>query len=67
MHGDRSNARKSRSWLSLAPSDKQREMLGLDVFAPVSRYRASCLITWRFSEKQIQKTIQTHCYNKIAA
>jgi len=67
MHGDRSNARKSRSWLSLAPSDKQREMLGLDTFAPVSRYRASCLITWRFSEKQIQKTIQTHCYNKIAA
>lgn len=66
-NGDRSNARKSRSWLALQPSDKQRQMLGLDQFTPMSRYRASCAITWRFSEKMIKTAIQQRYLNKIAA
>jgi superfamily II DNA or RNA helicase len=57
-HGDRSNARKSRSWLSMPPSDKQRQMLNIDQFTPMSRYRASCAITWRFAERRIQLTIE---------
>lgn len=57
-HGDKSNARKSRSWLSLPPTDKQRALLNIDPFQPMSRYRASCALTWRFSERVIRNTIE---------
>jgi DNA repair protein RadD len=66
-HGDKSNARKSRSWLSMAPSDKQRQMLGLDHFTPISRYRASCAITWKFAERQIKQIVQGRWSGKAAA
>jgi superfamily II DNA or RNA helicase len=53
-HGDKSNARKSRSWLSLPPTDKQRAILNINQFDPMSRYRASCALTWRFNERVIR-------------
>jgi DNA repair protein RadD len=57
-HGDKSNARKSRSWLSLPPTDKQRALLNIDPFQPMSRYRASCALTWRFNERVIRNIVE---------
>lgn len=61
-HGDKSNARKSRSWLSLPPTDKQREMLGIQLMSSeafsMNRYRASCAITWRFAETRIRRAVE---------
>jgi hypothetical protein len=62
-HGDRSNARKSRSWLSLPPTDKQKELLGIQPMSmeafQMNRYRASCALTWKFSEQRIKQAVQT--------
>jgi DNA repair protein RadD len=60
-HGDRDTARKSKRWLSEPPSDKQLQMLG---FANqmqalgMTKYRATCLIQWKFSEKAIRKILE---------
>lgn len=57
--GDKSNARKSKSWLSLPASEKQLQTLGLNPFSGfgVNRYRASCLLTWRFNERNIRAAL----------
>lgn len=57
-HGDSSTAKKSRSWLSLPPSPKQAQLLGLGSFSPVSRYRASCMLTFKFCERMIKSACQ---------
>lgn len=61
-HGDKSNARKSRSWLSLPPTDKQKELLGIQPMSmeafQMNRYRASCALTWKFSEQRIKQAVQ---------
>lgn len=61
-HGDRSNARKSRSWLSMPPSDKQLNILGIAPLTPaafsMNRYRASCALTWRFCEGRIRSAVE---------
>jgi superfamily II DNA or RNA helicase len=66
-HGDRSNARKSRSWLSLPPTDKQKELLGIQPMSMeafhMNRYRASCALTWRFGEQRIKHAVQTQTAN----
>jgi superfamily II DNA or RNA helicase len=54
-NGDTSLCRKTRSWLNLPPTQKQIEMLqnGANMFN-MSRYRASCLLTWKFNEGKIR-------------
>ena len=54
QHGDTSLCKKTRSWLSLPPTDKQLQMLpGKNAFS-MSRYTASCLLTWKFNESKIK-------------
>jgi superfamily II DNA or RNA helicase len=54
-NGDTSLCRKTRSWLNLPPTQKQIQMLGngANMFN-MSRYRASCLLTWNFNENKIR-------------
>lgn len=59
-HGDKSNARKSRSWLTDDASDEQYRMLGMarpPLFGRMSKYRAACSITWKWNESKIQQSI----------
>lgn len=60
-HGDKTNARKSRSWLSLPATEAQLSQLQLPAMAAIStsRYRASALLTWKFNEKYIRGKILT--------
>jgi superfamily II DNA or RNA helicase len=57
QNGDVSLCRKSRSWLALPPTEGQKKFLhGMSMFN-TSRYRASCLLTWKFNEKKIQSLV----------
>lgn len=58
--GDDKQAKKSKSWLSQPPTDKQREALKLDMFSTVSRYRASCMLQWKYSERVIKQKVMTN-------
>ena len=55
-YGDDKTARKSKRWITSPPSDKQLQFLGLSPMAGVglSRYRASCAITWKRMERSIK-------------
>jgi DNA repair protein RadD len=55
-NGDTANARKSKRWISAPPSDKQLQALGLGAMGAIglSRYRASCAITWQKMERAIK-------------
>ncbi len=56
-NGDRANSRKTKSWIKLPPTDAQlKHMADVPMFG-MSRYRASCLLTWRFNESRIKKAI----------
>jgi hypothetical protein len=57
-NGDTSLCRKTRSWLNLPPTAKQIQTLGngANMFN-MSRYRASCLLTWNFNENKIRTKI----------
>lgn len=61
-HGDDSNAKKTKSWMHLPPTEKQLKMLGLGVMGGlgVSRYRASCMQTWRFFERGIKSKVMSN-------
>lgn len=55
--GDVSLCKKSRSWLSLPPTDKQQESLpGMNLFG-TNRYAASCLLTWKWNERTIKSLL----------
>ena len=65
-HGDHKMARKTKKWLVMAPTDKQREFLGLSIRPPgsrrkkgdtMSRYWASCLLTWKFSKDHLRRLL----------
>lgn len=56
-YGDDKQAKKSRSWLSLPPTDKQKEALKLGMFNTISRYRASCMLQWKYSERVIKNKV----------
>jgi|ADGO01.1.fsa_nt_gi hypothetical protein len=58
-HGDDDTAKKSKRWLSQPPSEKQLQLLGLGPMAAIgmSRYRASCLLTWKFFERGIKQKV----------
>lgn len=57
--GDRDAARKSKRWLHEPPSEKQLQILGLDMMSSIgiTKYRASCMLTWKFKEKHIRSRI----------
>lgn len=58
-HESAEAAHKSRRWLKLPPSDKQLQYLEVDRLRAMgmSRYRASCLLTWKFNERHIQTAL----------
>lgn len=58
-HGDDKQAKKSRSWMTLPPTDKQLQQLRLDPMSAmgISRYRASCMLQWKFSERIIKNKV----------
>jgi hypothetical protein len=56
-NGDRANSRKTRSWIKLPPTDSQRQHMADVPMFGMSRYRASCVLTWKFNEARIKKAI----------
>jgi DNA repair protein RadD len=59
-HGDRTSAAKSRSWLNTPASEKQLQLLGLRPMDAIgiNRYRAACMLTWRFNQRGIQARLE---------
>lgn len=58
-NGEPGAAAKTKRWLSMPISDKQREHLRLSAMEAigVTRYRAACLLTWRWSEAAIKSKV----------
>lgn len=59
-HGDADAARKSKRWLSEPPSDKQMKLLQIEPMQcfGMTKYNATCLLQWKFSQKAIQATLE---------
>lgn len=62
--GDKDHAKKTKRWLSEPISDKQADLLQVPRhFGPVftqplmNRYHACCLLTWKFNEEKLKKSI----------
>jgi superfamily II DNA or RNA helicase len=55
-YGDTEQAGKAKRWLGLPVTDKQMQMLGLNPFDAMgmTRYRASCLLTFKLNERGIR-------------
>jgi DNA repair protein RadD len=64
QYGDTDAARKSKRWVNAKPSDKQLQYLGVPPMTAMnmSRYRASCAITWKKMERAIKARVM-----KVAA
>lgn len=60
-HGDRKVSRKSKRWLNEPASEKQLKQLGMNPMLTfgLSRYRASCEITWKFNETRIRRHLES--------
>lgn len=62
VHGDSEMANKAKRWLASPPSDKQLAMLQMTPMQAMgegtTKYRATCLIQWRFSEKAIRTVLE---------
>lgn len=56
MNEKEDSAHKSRRWLHLQATDRQRQYLRVGP-GPLNRYRASCMLTWQFNEQNIQKKL----------
>lgn len=59
-NGDQDAANKSKRWLTQPPSDKQLEMLGLTRMGAIgmTKYEATCLLQWKFSERGIRGILE---------
>jgi DNA repair protein RadD len=59
-HGDADSANKAKRWISQPPSDKQLAMLRLQPMHALgmTRYRATCLIQWKLSERAIRRILE---------
>lgn len=59
-NGDKEMASKSKRWLSLPMSDKQRQLLNLtpQLAFGINRYQATCMLTWKFQEKSVRTKLQ---------
>lgn len=58
-HGDKDASRKTKRWLTEPATEKQLSLLGVagQTFMPITKYLASCQLTWRFNEKDIQRLV----------
>lgn len=58
-HGDKEAARKTKRWLTEPATEKQLAHLGIagQTFMPITKYLASCQMTWRFNERDIQRIV----------
>lgn len=67
--GDAETAGKTKRWLSMPPTDKQLQMLGLTPMTSMgmNRYRASCSLTWVFNQRAIQRRLEDHFNPRMAA
>lgn len=68
LNGDADMANKAKRWMSEPPSSKQLAMLKLDPMSALglTKYRSTCLIQWKFSEKAI-RTILERSGQRMAA
>ena len=68
IHGDSDVGSKSKRWLSQPASPKQLELLGLDAMSGigVTKYRAACLLQWKFSERILRNHLE-RAHAQIAA
>ena len=59
-HGDPSQSGKTKSWLSMAPTDRQLDVLNLARMQAIglTRYKASCLMTWKWADKAIRARVE---------
>lgn len=59
QHENEDGAIKSKRWLRLPATQKQLMYLGLTDLQgmALSRYKASCLLTWKFNERHIQNKL----------
>lgn len=61
LHGDEKDAGKQKRWLALPATDKQMAALGLDritaIAQGVTRYRAACMLTWKYNQRGIQSRL----------
>ncbi len=67
--GDSESAAKTKRWLSMPPTDKQLQLLGLtpnNSFG-LTRYRATCSLTWVFNERAIKRRLEDHMLPRMAA
>lgn len=58
LHGDRSNARKTKGWLNKPATERQLLRLGYahKGFVPsINRYRAACMLSFKFNERRLEK------------
>lgn len=68
--GDPDAAAKNKRWLSSPPSEKQLQALGITSpmqAVGMTRYRAACLLTWRWSESAIKKRVMDAVQNQAGA
>lgn len=67
--GNSEDAAKTKRWLSLPPSDRQLELLGLTPMTAMgmTRYRAACSLTWVFNERAIKRRLEDHTNPRMAA
>jgi DNA repair protein RadD len=59
-HGDATGANKAKRWLSEPMTAKQMELLRLQPMQALgmTKYRATCLIQWKWSEKAIRRLLE---------
>lgn len=60
LHGDKSAAAKSKTWLNLPATPNQVKYLGIDPMHAIGldRYTAACKLTWKFSQSVIRKKLE---------
>lgn len=66
-HGEKSAAGKNKRWMTEPASEKQLVRLGLNSITGmgVSRYRATCNLTWNFSERTIRRILERGMFQPI--
>ena len=68
QNGDGAKAKKTKDWLKKMPSEKQCKILGLNPYQQeVNRYRASCMLQWKFNKKGIEVVLRDYQSKKKVA
>ena len=68
--GDPDAAAKNKRWLSMPPSERQLQALGITSpmqAVGITRYRATCLLTWRWAESAVKKRVMDAVQNQAGA